>query len=245
MVCASTGNFGQAMAFACEKHSLPLTVFADLGANPVKLDRVRSLGAEVRLEGNDFDEAKERGKEFAERCNAWFVEDGREPEISEGAGTIAVELLAGQEEYDVFLIPLGNGALLTGNARWIKANSNAKVIGVSADGADSMEKSWRSGNIVQRDRVDTISEGIAVRVPVPEAVADMAGIVDEVLLVSDQRTIQAMRIIHEHTDVAVEPAAAVGVAAILDWPEAFAGQRVATILTGSNLTKDQAGSWLS
>ena len=244
LVCASTGNFGQAMAYACRKHDRPLVVFADEGANPVKVGRIAEMGAEVRLEGADFDSAKARARDFSDRTGSWMVEDGHEPEISEGAGTIAFELLE-RNRFDAVLIPLGNGALLNGNARWIKEVApDTEVIGVSASGADAMARSWREGEIVIRDTVSTISEGIAVRVPVPAAVSDMAGLVDEVILVGDDSTIDAMRLIHRHTGLAVEPAAAVGVAALGDEPQRFARRQVATILTGANLTEEQTRRWL-
>lgn len=246
MVCASTGNFGQAMAYACRKHARPLVVYADEGANPVKMGRISELGAEVRLSGPDFDAAKAAARDYSNEVGAWMIEDGHEPEISEGAGTIALELLdAAPTPPDFVIIPLGNGALLNGNARWIRETSpDTQIVGVCADGADAMEKSWRSGSVVERDRVDTISEGIAVRVPVPSAVTDMTDLVDDVLLVSDQRTIEAMRLIHHHTEIAVEPSAAVGVAAIIDHRERFAGERVATILTGANLSEKQRMEWI-
>lgn len=244
LVCASTGNFGQAMAYACGKHGRPLIVYADERANPVKVGRIIELGAEVRLDGPDFDAAKSAARDFCEATGSWIVEDGHEPEISEGAGTISMELLEG-DRFDAVLIPLGNGALINGNGRWIKEVApDTEVIGVSAAGADAMARSWREGAIVARDEVDTISEGIAVRVPVPSAVTDMADLVDDVVLVDDESTIDAMRLLHRHTGMEVEPAGAVGIAAIEADRSRFVGMRVATILTGANLTKEQTRRWL-
>src|SRR5260370_20206985 len=92
LVCASAGNFGLGLAYAARKRGFQLTVFAATLANPSKLDGIRQLGATVRLFGRDFDAAKEKARAFAERTRAYFVVDGLEPSISEGAGTIAVEL---------------------------------------------------------------------------------------------------------------------------------------------------------
>ena len=108
-----------------------------------------------------------------------------------------------------------------------------------------MEKSWRSDGIVEHPSVETIAEGVAVRVPVPAAVEDMRPIVDEMILVSDDRMIEAMRMIHRHTGLVVEPPGAMGVAAILDDPATYSGKRVATILTGSNVTPAQMKKWLA
>lgn len=245
LVCASTGNFGQAMAYACREKDRSLIVYADVNANSLKTERIAQLGAELRLEGEDFDAAKEAARAFCVETGAWMVEDGREPEISEGAGTIAVELLAG-DRFDALLIPVGNGALINGVARWSKAVApETRVIGISAAGADAMERSWAEGVVVQRGVVDTFAEGIAVRVPVPEAVEDMRSLVDEMLLVTDQDMIGAMQLILETTGLLVEPSGAVGVAALLQHPDRFGGKAVATILTGNNLTANQMRQWLS
>ena len=236
LVCASAGNFGQALAYGARKHGLPLTVFASLHANRQKVERMRAFGADVRLAGEDFDAAKDAARQFAEQNGATMVEDGREPEISEGAGTIGVELLAAGEIIDDLLVPLGNGALLAGVARWVKAACPAtRVYGVCSTVADAMERSWRTGHIVESGSVDTIADGIAVRVPVPEAVEDLDGLIDDVLTVDDQTIRRAMHLLFAEGGLVVEPAGAVGVAAILAEPDRFAGRRVATILCGSHL----------
>ena len=246
IVCASAGNFGQAMAYACRKRGIELTIYASEQASPLKVERMRALGAEVVLNGEDFDAAKSAARSYAAETGAWMVEDGREPEISEGAGTIAVELLARDDVYDAVTIPLGNGALLNGMARWLKAASPATdIYGVSSTGADAMEKSWRTGSIVESTGVSTIADGIAVRVPIAEAVDDMRGLVDEILLVDDEAIVEAMRLLYRHAGLLIEPAGAAGVAAIVDEPDRFRGLAVATVLCGSNLTHDQIGRWLS
>ncbi|HEY6549278.1 MAG TPA: pyridoxal-phosphate dependent enzyme [Vicinamibacteria bacterium] len=237
-VCASAGNFGQALAYACRAQGLPLSVFAAARANPLKVARMQGLGAKLHLEGVDFDAAKALGRQWARDQGLPFVEDGRDPWITEGAGTLARELLARDDAYDAILVPLGNGALLNGVARWFKAASPAtEVIGVCARGAPAMQLSWRNGPggpTVETPSAETIADGVAVRVPVPEAVADMHGRVDGVVLVDDDTTRRAMRLVEEHAGLVLEPAGALGVAAILADPPRFAGRRLATILCGGN-----------
>jgi peptide deformylase len=236
LVCASAGNFGQAMAYACRAPGLPMTVFAASNANPMKVERMRALGADVRLEGQDFDAAKARARAWANEKGMLFIEDGHEVWVTEGAGTIGCELLARDDAFDAVLVPLGNGALLNGVARWLKAASPAtEVIGVCASGAPAMERSWRSGAIVETAAADTIADGVAVRVPVPEALADMRGLVDDVVLVDDDTIRTAMDLIRLHVGIIVEPAGAVGVAAIMKDRARFAGRTIATILCGGNV----------
>jgi threonine dehydratase len=246
LVCASAGNFGQAMAYACRARGVKWIVYASVNANPLKIERMRALGAEVRLHGEDFDAAKLEAKRFAAESGTRMVEDSLEPATGEGAGTMAVELLRWPEPFDTVLVALGNGAMLTGVGRWIKAHApNTEVIGVAARGAPAMEESWRTGKIVEHERIDTIADGIGVRVPVPEAVADMRGTVDDVLLVGDDTTIAAMKLLHQHAGIVVEPSGAVGVAALLEHRERFAGKLVATIICGGNLTPQQIEQWLA
>lgn len=245
LVCASAGNWGQAMAYACRAQGLSIVIYASVNASPLKIERMKALGAEVRLVGDDFDAAKDAAKTHALLTGCWMVEDGLEAEVSEGHGTLAIELLARGDLFDAVTVPLGNGAMLNGMARWLKAAAPAiRVLGVCASGADAMEKSWRGKTIVNRDTADTLADGIAVRVPVPEAVSDMQGIVDDVLLVSDSHIIEAMRLAFQHAGLVLEPAGAVGLAAIVAHRSQFAGLRVATVLCGSNITEPQIRRYL-
>ncbi len=125
---------------------MKLIVYASVNANPLKIERMRALGAEVRLHGEDFDAAKLEAKRFAAQSGTRMVEDSLEPATGEGAGTMAVELLRWPEPFDAVLVALGNGAMLTGIGRWLKAHApNTEVIGVAARGAPAMEESWRTG----------------------------------------------------------------------------------------------------
>lgn len=245
IVGASAGNWGQALAYACRTHRLPLTLFAATTANPLKVARMRALGAEMVLTGEDFDAAKIAAEAHARETGRLWVADGLDPEAAEGAATIAVELLTADVTPEAIVVPLGNGALLTGIARWAKAvNPAIEVIGVQSEGADAMEKSWRTGQLVFPPSVATIADGIGVRVPIAEAVEDMNGIVDEVLLVSDREIIAAMQLLFRTAGLVAEPSGAAGVAAVRAFPRRFAGRRVATIICGSNLTEQQLRDWL-
>jgi threonine dehydratase len=245
LICASAGNFGQGMAYAARKRGDPLTVFAAVAANPLKVDRMRALGADVVLEGADFDAAKAAAKARAERTGALYVEDGLLPEIAEGAGTIAFELGGMDQPLDAIFVPLGNGSLVNGIGTWLKHSSpSTRVIAVCAAGAPAMELSWKAGKPITTDTAETIADGISVRVPVPEALAAMRETVDEVMLVTDEEILAAMRILFLDAGLVVEPAGAAGVAAVGKRRVEFAGRRVATPICGGNLTAEQIKHWL-
>jgi threonine dehydratase len=246
LVCATAGNFGQGMAFAARKRGITLTIFASVTANPLKLERMRALGADVRLAGEDFKAAHSAAKEFALKTGAELIEDGRIPTISEGAGTIGVELLRWPEPFDAILVPLGDGALLGGVARWVKAHRPAtKMIGICAAGAPAMERSWRAHMAQESGPTNTIADGIEVRSPYPESVSDLIDLVDDILLVEEQALLSAMQKAHRELGVVLEPSGAAGLAALTAYRERFKGQLVATILTGGNVTPEQMCKWLS
>jgi threonine dehydratase len=245
LVCASAGNFGQGLARAARRRARPVTVFAAERANPLKIAAMRRLGAEVILRGADFDAAKEEARRHAERSDAFYVEDGALPEIAEGAGTIALELTEAGIRPDVALVPLGNGALVTGMGAWLRhAAPGARVVAVVAAGAPSMRLSFEQGRVVSTTAADTIADGIAVREPVPYALETMRGVVDEVVSVSDDDIVHAMGLAHEHLGVVVEPAGAAGLAALVAYPGRWSGALVATPLCGGNVTSTQARDWL-
>jgi threonine dehydratase len=244
LVCASAGNFGQGMAYACRKRGRPLTVFASRSANQLKIERMRALGARVVFQGDDFDQAKEAAKKYAHANSAAYIEDGLLGPIGEGAATIAVELAA-QRPLDALFVPLGNGSLVNGVGTWLKGHSpHTKIIAVCAEAAPSMALSWQQHEAVSAP-VATIADGIAVRVPIPEAVALMSKTVDDVILVTDDEIRDAMRLVFYEVGLLVEPAGAAGVAAIAKRAGDIRDQRVAAILTGGNLTEQQIRDWLA
>lgn len=252
LVCASAGNFGMALAHAGRRHRVPVTVFVSRHANPVKVDGIRRFGAQVRVAGGDFDAAKAAARAFALERGLPFVEDGRDPAISEGAGTIGLELLALPPRPEVVILPLGNGALLAGVGTAIKVQApQIEVIGVVAAGAPVMRTAWHAlrGHSDAGDApdaaCDTIADGIAVRVPVPEAVQDLLPVVDDILAVDDAALRHAMRELHARTGRLAEPSAVAGLAALHEYRDRFAGRRVATVLTGRNLTAAQIAAWLA
>jgi threonine dehydratase len=245
LICASAGNFGQAMAYACRKAKKKLIVYASVNANPLKIDRMRWLGADVILFGEDFDAAKEEARKISTQRGIRFIEDSVDIETLAGAGTIALELTKAFSSIDILLVALGNGALINGVARIMKEKSPfTKIIAVQAKGAPAMVDSWRAGKLISYEHIDTIADGIGVRLPVEQALQDMKGLVGGARLVEEKSILQAMKLLHEHTGLIVEPSGAVGIAALLENKSDFRSQQVATILCGGNLTQAQMKEWL-
>ena len=243
-VCAaSAGNFGQALAYAAREAGAHCTMFASVHANPLKVARMRALGANVIQQGDDFDGAKDAARAYAHEHGIEFVEDGKALAITEGAGSIGVEIAAATT-LDTLLVPLGNGALLAGVATWMKHASPAtRIVGVVAAGAPSMLRALTGIQVDHTVPVHTIADGIAVRVPVDEAVDDLRGLFDDLVAVEEDAITAAMRGVLSHLGLAIEPAGAVGIAALLSAPHGSYGDRVGTILCGGNITLAQMHAW--
>lgn len=246
LITASAGNLGQAMAYACRKRGVRLTVYASVHANPYKLDRIRAFGAEVVLFGRDFDEAKVEARRAAAAQGIRLVEDSLDVETGEGAGTIGLELAAFPERLDAVLLALGNGALACGTGCYLKhAAPNTRIVAVQSEGAPAMTESWRQKRLIRYDSISTIADGIGVRVPIAECVEDMRDTIDEALLVRDETILEAMRLAHQHLGLVLEPSGAATLAALMENRPRFAGQTVALVLCGGNLTPEQMRTWLA
>jgi threonine dehydratase len=245
LVTASAGNFGQGLAHAARRRGISVVVFAAEIASPLKVSRMRALGAEVRQVGRDLDEAKHVARGWAERQGFRFVEDGREPEIAAGAGTIGLELLRWPERIDTVLVPVGNGALAAGVGSYLKAFvPGIRIIGVVAERAPAMLLSWREGRPIATDSAETIADGIAIREPIAIAVERLAGAVDDIVAIDEDRIVESMRLAFETLGLVVEPAGAIGLAAALALRAELSGRLVAVPLCGGNLTPEQAARWL-
>jgi threonine dehydratase len=233
-LCASAGNFGQGMAWAARRHGCALTVYAAKTAVPCKIKAMARLGADVILEGCDFEEAKSAAQKRAESSGEVFIVDGEHAEIAEGAGTLALELTESCEPLDVVFVPLGNGALAAGVGCWLKYKSpSTHVVAVAAKGAPAMGLAVL-GRPFELAPCHTIADGIAVRVPIPAAVDAVRKVVDEVTFVDDPAIRRAMEVIESTTQSLVEPAGAVGLAALMDQKSRWQGLRAAIPLCGRN-----------
>ncbi len=245
MVCASAGNLGQALAYSGARRGLGVTVVAARTANPLKLRQIAGLGADVRLHGEDIEDARRLARELAEADGAHLVEDSLDLATCEGAATIGLELARDAPELDVVLVALGGGALASGVAYALRAlAAPVEVIAVQPVGAPAMALSWRQGTVVETDRIETIADGVAGRCPIPEVLDDLLVLLDDVVLVREDSIKAGMRALYEHAGLVVEPSAALGIAAVLESPERFAGRQVTTILCGSNVGPADFARWV-
>ena len=224
------------MARAATRRGYSCVVFAAERANPVKVEAMKRLGADVRLVGVDFDAAKSAARAYAREVGARFVEDGAEPAIAVGAGTIGLELHAQASGLDALIVPLGNGALLAGvGAAFRHMDPQVEIVAVVAEQAPAMRLSLLAGRAIETARADTIADGIAVRVPVPAALEMLDGSLRHrrhgVRWADPAGRTDGRRV----SGLVIEPAGAAGLAAIVAAGDRYRGRKVATILCGGNI----------
>jgi threonine dehydratase len=233
VVTASTGNHGAATAWAAQRTGMRAVVFGPEAASRAKTGVMRDLGAELHLAGPDLDEAKERAREFAAERDLPFFEDGAEPAQFDGyaaMGTEIVEQLGAPPA--AVVVPVGNGALLIGVAR---ALPESERIGVVAKEAPVMALSVAAGRPVECDRCDTFADGMAVRVAVPLAVAELAALGVRMVDVSERSLARAVGAF-DAAGIRVEGSAAAPLAA-LD-PLDQLPEPVVLIVTGRNIDNE-------
>ena len=239
VVVASAGNFGQGVAYAARSLGVPAVVFTSRNANRGKIARMRALGATVIEEGEDFDDARGASEAYAAENEAELLVDGDDPRIATGAATLALELTDSVDAgvlpaIAVAMVPVGNGALIDGVGSWLRhASPDTRVIGVQAEGADAMTRSFAARRPIDTDRADTYADGIASRVAIPRAVELMFGRVDSMMTVGEAALHEAQAELTDALGITVEGAGAASWAGLLKAPPTDAAALV--IITGSNV----------
>ena len=236
VVTASTGNHGAAVAWACRQVGIGAVVFVPPGSAAPKLANLDRFGADVRVAGHDFDEAKDAARTYAEEAGLRFFEDGAEPLQYDAYGAIGDEILSQSAVPPVAVfIPVGNGALAGGiGAAITQRQPDATCIGVVAKEMPVMAESHAAEAPVDVPAGSTIADGLAVRVPIPFAVERLRTAVDRMVRVSERAMAAALVACHD-AGVPVEPSAAAAVAALQDGPGVGSTGPVALVMTGRNV----------
>ncbi len=239
VVTSSTGNHGAAVAYAARQFKLPATVFLPENPNPVKRQRIARLGAEIVEAGRDYDDARRHAADLAARKGWYFIEDGRDPNLTPGPATIGWEICEQLPGADVIYVPVGDSTLIRGLAFTARLlNPTVRIVGVQAERAPAYFLSWQQNRVVSTESADTLADGLAVRCPIEENVRVLRALVDEMCLLSEAGLLGAVRrlLLDEH--VVAEPAGAAASAAFLERAAAHVGQRVVLLVSGGNVTPD-------
>src|SRR5215470_4493745 len=236
---ASTGNHGQSIAYAANLFGVRAIVCVPEQANPVKVESMRALGAEIVFHGRDFDDAREHCEKQSAEHGYRYVHSGNEPMLIAGVGTYTLEILETQPDIETIIVPVGGGSGAAGACTVAKAvRPSIEVIGVQSEAAPAAYRSWK-GRALITDATSTFAEGLATRTAFDLPQRILWRLLDDFVLVSDDALRAATRTMIEKTRNLVEPSGAAALAAVLADPERFAGRSVAIVCSGGNISPAQ------
>ena len=255
VVAASGGNHGVAVAYAASrvglggKQSVPARIFVPTVSAPAKMERIRQLGAELVVTGDRYADALDAAQAWAASSGAMSVHAFDQRETLLGQGTVALELAGQAAELDAagldtVLVPVGGGGLIGGIAAWFGGSApKTRVIGVEPDGAPTLTRARAEGR-----PADAPAEGVAADALAPRRVGELVfpitqAYVEDVVLVGDAAILAAQQALWQAARIAAEPAASVGIAALLTGAYKPApGERVAVVISGANMAPGQLGT---
>jgi threonine dehydratase len=248
VVAASGGNHGVAVAYAASRVGLggkqsgvPARIFVPTVSAPAKMERIRQLGAELVVTGDRYADALAAAQAWVQSSGAMSVHAFDQRETLLGQGTLGLELAGQADQLDTVLVPVGGGGLIGGIAAWFAGSDpRTRVIGVEPDGAPTLTRARAEGR-----PADAPAEGVAADALAPRRVGELVfpitqAHVEDVVLVGDAAILSAQRALWQAARIAAEPAASVGIAALLTGAYKPApGERVAVVISGANMAPGQ------
>ena len=245
VIAASTGNHGQSVAYASRLFGVSAIICAPAAANPVKVEAMQDLGAEVILDGERYDDSRRNADRLAREQGYRYIHSGDEPLLISGVGTHTLEVLQEQPHVDTVIVPIGGGSGAAGACIVAKAvNPGIKVIGVQSDKAQAAYLSWKSGSLLEAPN-QTRVEGLATATPFELPQRILRRLLDDFVLVSDDEIDAATAVMIEKTRTLVEAAGAASLAAALKLRDQLRGRTVALICSGGNISPAQLKALLT
>jgi threonine dehydratase len=247
LVTASTGNHGQSIAYAGRLFNKRVIIYAPAeNVNEMKMQAMRDLGAEVRLHGRDFDEARLETERVAREQGFRYVHSANEPHLIAGVGTMGLEIFEDLADVDVIIAPAGGGSCASGNCIVAKhLNPNVRVIAVQSEAAPAMWHAWRNRNLDPYPTMKTEHEGLATRTPFAMTNEVLWSLLDDFVLVSDEEINDAIRLLARHRRQIVEGSGAAALAAAIKLRDELRGKKVVGIVTGGNIPPERFAKLLA
>ncbi len=243
VICASAGNHAQGVALSARRLGCKATVVMPITTPKLKIDAVRALGGEVVLQGDSYSDAHSHAKTLEAERGLTFVHPFDDPDVIAGQGTVAMEILRQhQGPLDAVFVAIGGGGLIAGVASYIKAvRPEVKVIGVQMNDSDAMLRSVRAGKRITLADVGLFSDGTAVKLVGEETFRIARALVDDYVVVDTDAVCAAIKDVFQDTRSILEPAGAMGVAAIKQYAAEHKakGQTFVAITCGANMNFDR------
>ncbi|MEM1045630.1 MAG: threonine dehydratase [Pseudomonadota bacterium] len=238
IVTATRGNHGQSQARAATAAGLSATIVVPHGNSVEKNAAMRAFGARLVEYGNDFDISRQEAERLSKDENLYLV-PAFHPQIMRGVATYALELFRAAPDLDTVYVPIGCGSGISGLITVRDAlGLKTRIVGVVSTEAAATKLSFEAGKIVETNSANTFADGMAVRVPVPDAFEIYSKGADRIVAVSDDEVAEAIRLYYRATHNLAEGAGAAPLAALMQEREKMAGREVAVILCGGNIDTD-------
>jgi threonine dehydratase len=239
VITATRGNHGQSIGFAARLHGLRAVVYVPHGNSREKNDAMRALGVELIESGDDFQAARERAAEVAAAESLHFV-PAFHLDLVRGVASYWLEFLRGVRDLDLVFVPIGQGSGITAcvAARAALGLTRPRIVGVVSAQAPCYALSIAEGRPVEAPATTGLADGLACRVPDPDALEVIRACVDEVLQVTDEDVADAMRLLFATTHNAAEGVGAAALAGALQVKASLAGRKVGLVLSGANVDSD-------
>ena len=247
LVSASTGNHGQSIAYAGRLFGARVIIYAPSeNVNESKMQAMRDLGAEVRLYGRDFDEARIEAERIARQEGHRYVHSANEPKLIAGVGTMASEIFDALPDVDVIIAPAGGGSCASGNCIVAKhMNPRVRIIATQSEQAPALWHAWKNRTLNPYPTMETEHEGLATRVPFELTSKILWELLDDFVLVSDEEINEAIRLLAQHAKQVAEGAGAASLAAAFKLRDQLRGKKVVGILTGGTIPLERFAAVMS
>lgn len=240
VVTCSAGNWAQAVAFAATRFNIKAVIVMPEGASPVKIRATEGYGAKVIIYGKNSNDVAEKAKDIAHQEGLIFLSPFDDEDVISGHGVVGIGIIREKPDTDIIVCPVGSGAFIAGILIALKEKyPGVKIIGVEPVNANSMQLSLKAGKIVEKDNVDTIADGLALKKPGENPFQIVKKYIDDIVTVNENEIKEAVSFLLERTKLLVEPSGAVSVAALMNGKVVAKNKNIVAILSGGNLDLDR------
>ncbi len=236
VVTCSAGNWAQAVAYAAQKFKSRSVIVMPEKASPVKIEATKRYGAEVVLFGKDSNDVTNKANEIAYQEGLTFLSPFDDEEVIAGHGVVGLDIIKEKPDSEVIICPVGSGAFISGILLALKeTNPRIKIIGVEPLNSNAMWLSLQANKIVEKERIDTIADGLALKKPGELPFQIVKKYVDDIVLVNEDEIKRAVLLLLERAKLLVEPSGAVSIAALMFGKIDIKNKEIVAILSGGNV----------
>lgn len=245
VVTCSAGNWAQAVAYAARMFNIRAVIVMAEGASLIKIEATKGYGAEVVIFGKDSNDVTTKAREIAHQEKLTFLSPFDDENLIAGHGTVGLEIIKEKPDTEVIICPVGSGAFISGILLALKEkNPKVKIIGTEPFNSNAMWLSLQADRVVEKEYIDTIADGLALKKPGGIPFQIIKKYVDDIVLVTEDEIKKAVLLLLERAKLLTEPSGAVSVAALMSGKINIRNKNVVTVLSGGNLDLDRLAGFI-